>query len=805
MPASPKLRADLVISPQVSGTAPTFVVKDPAAQRFFRFGEVEHFVARQLDGSTSLDVVRQRVEARFDGPLQTDTLDTLVDQLRRCQLLETADARDHHAGHVRGNLLYLRLKAFDPDRLFDRLAPRLRFAFTPAFLASTLALVLLAIGVTVDNWMEISRDVRGLYRFDALLIAWLTVLSVTTAHEFAHGLTCKHFGGRVHEMGFLLIYFQPAFYCNVSDAWLFPHKTSRLWVTFAGAYLEIVVWAVATLIWRIVDIDTHLSFLALVIMTTSGIKTLFNLNPLIKLDGYYLLSDYLEIPNLRQRSVGYLKMLVKQRRRWSATMMQVKDVSIRDRRIYLVYGLLATVYSTWLLGLIALHFASFLVGRYRGAGFVVFIAFLGLVFQHRIKLALSSLRARFLPSSAAPARPKRLALITGLGIFAAALFIVPAELKVSGEFRILPGEHTDVRAHVAGTIEDVYVDEGSVVRPGDVLARLADRDFQADLGQVDAEIRGRTARLKMLRAGPTPQEVHLAQSELQTARTRQQQFERQFAEASQMQASRRSRAVSGMTAAETRLQYDQKDLERARQLFRVGLISRTQLDRSDEQVRLRERELEAARAEVALIVSDRLSQLGGDLAIAKKTVEENDGRLHVLVAGSRPEAIEAAEAEVARLEVRRRQLASDLQLTMVTSGAAGVIATPRLKEKRGAHVAKGDLIAEVHELRRVTPEISMSEKEIGEVQPGQHVTLKARAYPEASFSGIVKAISPSAADSSGPERRVFRVIVTMDQNNDLLRPEMTGNAKIFCGKRSIFQLLTRRITRYVRVESWSWW
>jgi putative peptide zinc metalloprotease protein len=803
MLASPKLRADLVISPQMSGSETTFVVKDPAAQRFFRFGEVEHFAARQLDGVTSLDVVRHRVEAQFDRPLHTDTLETLVEQLRRCRLLEAADARDHHGRHVRGNLLYLRLKAFDPDRLFESLAPRLALAFTPAFLACTVIFVLLAIGVTVANWVEISRGVRGLYRFDALLVAWLTVLSVTTAHEFAHGLTCKRFGGHVHEIGFLLIYFQPAFYCNVSDAWLFPEKSRRLLVTFAGAYLEIVVWALATLTWWIVDVDTSLSFLALVIMTTSGIKTLFNLNPLIKLDGYYLLSDYLEIPNLRQKSAGYLKMLVKHP--WRATMTRVGELSIRERRIYLIYGLLATVYSIWLLSLIAMHFGNFLVGRYGGTGVLIFITFLGLVFQHRIGLSLSSLRTRFSPSAGGPTQPRRPLLLSGLGIVSAALFVVPAQLKVSGEFKILPGQHTDVRAQVDGTIEEIYVDEGDVVRAGDRVARLAERDFQADLAQVEAEIRERRARVNMLRAGPTTEEVRLAQNQLQTARTRQQQLEQQFAEASQMQANRRSRAESGMTAAETRLQYDQKDLERARELFQRGLISKTQLERSEEQVRLRERELEAARAEVALIMSDGLAQLGGDLAVAKKTVEETDGRLRVLLAGSRPEAIEAVEAEVARLDVRRRQLANDLRLATVTSSAAGVIVTPRLRQRRGAHVANGELIAEVHEVGRVTPEIIVSEKEIGEVHAGQHVTLKVRAYPETSFSGTVKAISPSASDSDGPERRVFRVLVQMDQTNDLLRPQMTGNAKIYCGKRTIFQLLTRRIVRYVRVESWSWW
>jgi putative peptide zinc metalloprotease protein len=131
--------------------------------------------------------------------------------------------------------------------------------------------------------------------------------------------------------------------------------------------------------------------------------------------------------------------------------------------------------------------------------------------------------------------------------------------------------------------------------------------------------------------------------------------------------------------------------------------------------------------------------------------------------------------------------------------------TPRLKEKRGARVEKGDLIAQVHELERVVPEIIVSEKEIGDVAPGSHVILKARAYPEMSFSGTVRAVAPAATEADGPERRVFRVIVQMDRKNDLLRPAMTGNAKIYCGKRPIFHLLTRRIARYVRVESWSWW
>src|SRR5207244_9974146 len=149
------------------------------------------------------------------------------------------------------------------------------------------------------NWPQFQHSLPELYRLATIPLIVAIILLVTAAHEFAHGFTCKHFGGEVHEMGVLLIYFQPAFYCNVSDAWLFPEKSRRLWVTFAGPYFELFLWALSTLTWRVTESGTGLRWVALVVMVTSGIKLFFNLNPLIKLDGYYLLSDALGIENLR--------------------------------------------------------------------------------------------------------------------------------------------------------------------------------------------------------------------------------------------------------------------------------------------------------------------------------------------------------------------------------------------------------------------------------------------------------------------------------------------------------------------------
>src|SRR5207249_186234 len=315
-------------------------------RKFFRFREAEHFIAQQLDGSTPGEVIRQRVEERFGTALTPETLEEFIDKLRRRGLLEEeakvgSDA--HRRGRVRGSLFYLRLKAFDPDWLLNHLIARSHFFFTPHFLMFSGAVILLGCGLTIVNWREIEKDILQLYRVETLLFGWLTILFVALAHEFAHGLTCKHFGGEVHEIGFLLLYFQPAFYCNVSDAWLFPEKSKRFWVSFAGPYFELCLWAVAALAWRLTDGETWINYLALIVMTLSGFKTLFNFQPFLKLDGYYLLSDYLEIPNLRRKSFRYVGRLIE--RLFGFARPIAEEVSRREQWIYLVYGLVATVTS----------------------------------------------------------------------------------------------------------------------------------------------------------------------------------------------------------------------------------------------------------------------------------------------------------------------------------------------------------------------------------------------------------------------------------------------------------------------------
>jgi multidrug efflux pump subunit AcrA (membrane-fusion protein) len=808
MDSHPKLRCDLPISRQQTADGAVYVLKDPVSERFFRLREHEYLVARQLDGQSDLESVRRSAQEQLGRPIETDVISGFVRQLEKLQLLESTTpkpAAPSPARVWRNSVLYFRLKTVDPDRALTRMVGPLRLLFTPLFVVMSAVAIIIGGGVVAANRAEIWLHLQQLYRLDVLPLAWTTVLVVTVFHEFAHGLTCKHFGGQVREMGLMLLYFQPAMYCNVSDAWLFPEKSQRLWVTFAGGYFEAFLWALSAIAWRITDAGTWVNTVALIVIATSGIKIAFNFNPLIKLDGYYLLSDYLGIPNLRQRSFAYLRAPAQQLVRGRS---QSADATPRERRVYVLYGLLAGAYSAWLLGLVSWHVGGFLIDRYKAAGLLVFLLLLAIVFRRATTKVLLRIRG-LSPKSVGRMlefRGRRWPAysLVGIGLVLAA-FVIPVELRVTGAFTILPAHHADVRAEVEGIIAEIYADEGDAVEKGRLVARLSDHDQIAQLAAVNGAMQEKQARLKLLRVGPRGEEVALGHADVSTARTKKTYAEERYAEAIRLQAARRTSAELAARAAEERLTYARTDLDRFNELFRLGLVSRSQIEERQQQVRLLQNELERAREELTLAAAGDAAQLRQEVAVSAKEAEQAEGRLRVLLAGSRHEEIEAIEAEIAQLTARRTFLDEQLRMASIKSPASGVVVTPRLKEKIGQHVNRGDRIAEVYELKRVTAEITISEKDIADVGVHSPVSFKARAYPERTFVGTVAAIAPAAIVEGDLGARVFRVRVDVDNAADVLKPSMTGTAKISSGTRSVFTVLTRRLARVVRVEFWSWW
>jgi len=784
--AAPRLRRDLTVSRLETANGGFLIIKHPVSGRFYRFKEAERFIAEQLDGETPLDVIRERTEAKFGASLGLDTLNAFVKNLDKIGLLETSkpgEKRDSgRPSRIRGNLLYLRLALLDPDRLFTRLVPHIRLLFTRRFLVLSAIPILVALALTLANAREIAADLPRLYQASAILPFFALILVVASIHEFAHGLTCKHFGGEVHELGFMVMYFQPAFYCNVSDAWLFPEKSKRLWVGFAGPYFELVLWAVATIAWRMTEPDTGINYAALIIMALSGLRSFFDFNPFVKLDGYYLLSDLLELPNLRRRSFKYVGDGVKRLLGFGRRV--ALHVSARERRIYLIYGLVATVSSLSLLSYGLIRLGSYLIDNHQPLALLSLVSYTGLRSGRRFRRLFGQRSSRVdpdddgdvltagpdgAPEEAEPQARKRKRVrswsreIRWAGVAAAALavlFFVHLQLRIAGPFTVLPEENADVRAAVEGIIEEIRVHEGDQVNAGDVIARLADKDVRAEVLKTQAQVREARANLRKLQVGTTAESLAVAKA--------------------------------GVAKAADAAKFAQGKLARSKLLFERQALSPQEFEGAQEQA-----------------------------ATADNALAEARSQLSVLLRGNRPEEIEVAKAQVDRLEAQQHFLETQLGLLDVVSPASGVVATParELKEMVGQFVAKGALIAKVYAVQTVTGEIVITEKEIGDIHVGQGVALKSRAYPDMIFHGTVSTIAtaaeglPSATAVATTEKtgsastgvRTFVVTTEIDNRSGLLKPGMTGLAKVVGGDRRVVDLVKRRLAHTFKVEFWSWW
>jgi putative peptide zinc metalloprotease protein len=511
MTERPRLRSDLVLVEQTYRGEQSYIVKDPSTRKYFRFRPVEVAVMQTLDGRRT---VAEAAAALLDQGIKVTaaTVGRFADKLKTMGLCERtlrestvllmerlrAQRRKRlRTGPFQGDLLRLRWSVGDPDHFMDRTIPYLKFFFTREFLITSCVLFAMYFVILALKWPEFVKAMGDVYLLRASLwtyvLLWAVTMVIVVVHEMAHGYTCKHYGGKVHEIGAMLFYFELAFFCNVNDAWTFPERKARLWVTAAGSWIEMVVASIAAIVWWIAAPGTFVSDVALGFFLVGGLAAvLVNLNPLIPLDGYYALSDWLEVPNLRQRAFAHLAWTL--RTRWLGLELPMPPADEREQKIFLLYGTLASAY-TGLIFVVAAGIAYGWLSRIFGAvGVVALVIFVWLATgQLRRNLwraaadAWRELRARW----SAGGRVHRLrwglaGILAGMVI----LGFAPWPITVSGPFVVASARGGVVIAPDSGVVFEVPVREGREVRAGAPLAvirnLLLERDAVAAARAVDS-------------------------------------------------------------------------------------------------------------------------------------------------------------------------------------------------------------------------------------------------------------------------------------------------------------------------------
>jgi putative peptide zinc metalloprotease protein len=415
-----------------------------------------------------------------------------------------------------GDLAEILFPAVNPDRFLTWLNQYTSFIYTPWFTLVTLAAFAFSAGITITHWSEIGRDTLEFYNFshktwgDVAQLYFVAVW-VLFLHEIGHGHACKHYGARVPAMGFALIYLAPAFYTDTTEGEVKGTRYQRLVISLAGVWAELMVYAIVTPIWWGTPPDTPVHNAAYFLMLITGIAAaLVNWNPLIKLDGYYMLCEILGIVDLKEDSTAYVSGWVK-RHIWGLP-VEVPYVPKRRRLGYVVYALLSGFYSYTVLYIVARFVGNVFRNFNPEWSFIPELATAGLIFRSRIRLLVNFMKFVYLDKKDrvrgwfAPRRS--IAVAAGIG----ALLLAPLRHDaVVGRFILEPYKRVTVRAEVPGIVTAVYAEEGKPVEAGASLVRLRNLPLQSRLAHSEADYtvasgRATSAALRYGNFGPAVKE-----------------------------------------------------------------------------------------------------------------------------------------------------------------------------------------------------------------------------------------------------------------------------------------------------------
>ena len=375
-----KLRPGAQISRQFYRGERWYVVRDPAGNQFHRLSDPAYRFVALLDGTRTVEEAWDLCGGVLedDAPTQPEVIQ-ILSHLYSANLIDadvTPDAtvllRRHKELNKRKtqnrlmNVLFPRIPLWDPDKFLKRWMPVNRLLFSKVGAMIWIAVVFIAIAFLAPYWnapghslkvaAEHSVDIRN--NPVNLILLYGVFILVKFIHELGHAFACRRFGGECHEMGIMFLVFIPTPYVDASTAWAFPNKWHRIFVGAAGMIVELFFAACAAFVWMNAgDIHGIVSELAFNAMLIASVTTLvFNANPLLRYDGYYILSDFLEIPNLRQKSSEYTLGLIK-RHVFNVKLQQPLPPSLQ--RVWLfAYSVLSSIYRAFV-GLVILMIVAY--------------------------------------------------------------------------------------------------------------------------------------------------------------------------------------------------------------------------------------------------------------------------------------------------------------------------------------------------------------------------------------------------------------------------------------------------------------
>jgi putative peptide zinc metalloprotease protein len=491
----PRLRSQVRVTRQIYRNEVWYVLADPVSGRFHRMNAAAYAFVGRCDGRHTVDAVSEALHAHDpDCALTQDEIVRLLVHLNQrglvqCEITPDMEAIFHReqqeqrqARRLAVNPLAFRVRLGDPSVLLDRFEPWLRLLFSWPLLLAWLALVTAGLAIAAMNFSELASHARtwmGTPRF--LLIAWLLYPGIKAIHELSHALAVRRFGGEVHQVGISLMLLTPAPFVDASAASAFRYSAQRLIVSAAGIITELVVAAIALIVWLLVE-PGLVRDAALVVAVIGGVSTvLFNGNPLLRFDGYYVLCDALDLPNLATRSKAWWRYVLLNRLAGIPNVPSPEPGRSEKPWLYL-YAPASGVYrvgiSLAIIGWIGSW--SMVLGVLAGAGVAFAVVFkpVFLVWRNLLLMPLPEVMRRRVLRIGVAASVILLILVAG----------VPLPFATVAQGVVWIPEQAQLRVGAEGFIAALEARHGDRVEAGQELVRLEDSQLAADAVRLTSQL-----------------------------------------------------------------------------------------------------------------------------------------------------------------------------------------------------------------------------------------------------------------------------------------------------------------------------
>jgi len=512
----PRLHPKIVARPQIEDGEDVIYAIVSGANQLYRFTPQQWELVQLFNGERSYEDVSNTYRERsgvYFSPEQIREYVSELDEIWYTSPQEPnvlaaekgAEERHRRAAKTSQDVTTITVGHWDPDSYLTHLHEKAKFIYTGWFTLVTLFFFAIMALIFIDGWGEIGSDTLKFYNFTEkglgdIVEFWLLFCFLGFFHESAHGLTCKHFGGEVHKMGFLLYYLQPCFFVDVTEVYIYAGKWARIATSIAGIWVELIFCSFASIIWWGTPVGTPVHEFVYKIMLVTGVGVaIINLNPLIKLDGYYILCELTGIIGLKEDSTAFVSGW------WKKNIchlpVEVEFVPRRRRLLFALYAIASGIYSYTLL-YVVVRFSYHVFQKYSPEWAFVPAGLIALmIFKSRLRTLVRFVKTLYLDKK----ERLRAWLLTPraafAGVLAAAFFFVPFWPETrTGRFSLEPIQKAALHAIVPGEVVSVLPGEGQLVNAGMPVVNLRNLALETRAAQLTsawhvASLRATEARL----------------------------------------------------------------------------------------------------------------------------------------------------------------------------------------------------------------------------------------------------------------------------------------------------------------------